>query len=60
MTGAASQQNGVSPRHIRCNMTPIRRANATMARFAPRRFATRVAHVLNNDDRPRWIMIVAA
>ena len=38
----------------------MRRASATMARFAPRRRATCVAHVLSHVERPRCIMTVAA
>jgi hypothetical protein len=38
----------------------MRRAKATMARFAPRRRASWAAHVLSHVERPRCIMTVAA
>ncbi len=38
----------------------MRRANATIARFDPRRRATCAAHVLSQVERPRCIMTVAA
>ncbi len=37
---AVSDRKSVSSTHIRCTITLIRRAKATMARFAPRRRAT--------------------
>ena len=55
-----SIRNTVPSRHIRCRITPIRRARATMARLLPRRRATCAAHVLSHVARPRCIMTVAA
>ena len=46
--------------HIRCRITLMRRARATMARFAPRRRATCTAHALSHVERPRCIITVAA
>jgi len=54
------ERNSASSTHIRCRMTPIRRANATIARFDPRRRATCAAQVLSHVARPRCIMTVAA
>lgn len=45
---------------MRCRITEIRRANATMALFRPRRFATWAPQVLSQVARPRFIMTVAA
>lgn len=43
--------------HIRCRITLMRRARATMARFAPRRRATCTAYVLSHVAPPRCIMV---
>ena len=40
VVGAVSIRNVVPSIHMRCKITEIRRANATMALFLPRRFAT--------------------
>lgn len=55
-----SNRKSVSSIHMRCRITPMRRAKATMARFAPRRRATCAAHVLSHVERPLCIMTVAA
>lgn len=55
-----SIQNTVPSRHIRCRITPIRRASATIARLRPRRRATCAAHALSQVARPRCIITVAA
>lgn len=58
--GGTSDWNTVPSLHIRCRIDPIRRASATIARFAPLRFATCAAQLLSHDERPRFIMTVAA
>ena len=55
-----SAWKSVSSTHIRCRMTLMRRASATIARFDPRRRATCAAHVRSQVERPRCIMTVAA
>jgi len=54
------KRNGVPSLHMRCKMTPIRRASATMARFAPRLCATLSAHDCSQFGAPRCIRIIAA
>ena len=55
-----SERKSVPSTHMRCRMTPMRRASATIARFDPRRRAICAAHVLSQVERPRCIMTVAA
>ena len=55
-----SDRKSASSTHIRCSITLMRRAKATMARFAPRRRATCAPHVLSQVECPRCIMTVAA
>ena len=47
-----SNRKSVSSSHMRCRIIPMRRARATMARFAPRRRVTCAAHVLSHVERP--------
>ena len=46
--------------HMRCRITPIRRATATVARFCPRRFATCIPQAFSQQDLARCISTVAA
>lgn len=46
--------------HMRCRITPIRRATATVARFSPRRFATCLPQAFNQQGLARCISTVAA
>ena len=52
--GGTSDWNTVPSLHIRCRIDP------TIARFVPLRFATCAAQLLSHDERPRFIMTVAA
>ena len=51
-----SERNSAPSTHMRCRMTPMRRASATTARFDLRRRAICAALVLNQVERPRCIM----
>ncbi len=55
-----SNRKSTSSTHVRCRMTLIRLASATMARLPPRRRATCAAQVLSHVERTRCIMTVAA
>ena len=46
VTGA---RNSLPSIHMRCMITPRRRASATFARSWPRRFATCMAHAFNHE-----------
>lgn len=54
------EHRAVTPHPVQNRSYPIRRASATTARFVPLRFATCAAQLLSHDDRPRFIMTVAA
>ena len=58
--GWEAKRNSVPSTHIRCRMTPIRRAMAVTARFMPRRRATRRPQAFNQDGLALCIMTVAA
>lgn len=45
------QRNSPPSIHMRCMMTPRRRASATFARALPRRFATPIVHAFSHDHR---------
>jgi len=60
LVGATSILKVDPSTHMRCNTTAMRRAKATIARFRPRRLATRDAHVRSALPRPRFSMTVAA
>jgi hypothetical protein len=47
-------RNSVPSRHIRCSTSPMRRARATVARFFPRRPATRNAQAVSQLGRARF------
>jgi len=49
---ARVKRNSLPSRHMRCRTTPMRRAKATVARFLPRRCATRSAQALSQFGRP--------
>lgn len=46
--------------HMRCRITPIRRATATVARFCPRRLATCIPQAFSQQGLARCISTVAA
>ena len=54
------QRKGSPDRHIACIVTARRRANATLARRAPRVLARRMAQAFRADQRPRVIIAFAA
>ena len=54
-----SERRSVPSPHIRCRMTPMRRASATIASFDPRQWTSFAAQVLSKVERPQRIMTVA-
>ena len=54
------QRKGSPDRHIACIVQARRRAKATLARRAPRAFASRTAQAFRADQRPRVIIAFAA
>ncbi len=58
--GAASDWKTVPSIQIRCSLTAIRRAKATIAILRPQRCASCAPQVLSQVDRPRFIITVAA
>lgn len=59
VVGAPSIRNLVPSTHMRCRIPEILRANAIMALFRPRRFATWVPQVLGHVAWPRFVMMIA-
>lgn len=57
---ARVKRNSVPSRHMRCRITPMRRARAIVARFFPRRLATFHAHAVNQLGRPLFNITMAA
>jgi len=47
----AFQRNSVPSIHMRCMITPILRASATLARYGPRRLATSIPQRLSAENR---------
>lgn len=47
--GSGVNRNTLPSRHIRCRITPMRLASATMARFFPRRCATCIPQALSQE-----------
>lgn len=54
------KRNSVPSCHMRCRITPMRRARATVARLLPRRLATFHAHAVSQLGRPRFNITMAA
>ena len=60
MASARLKRNSAPSRHMRCSTTPMRRANATVARFFPRDLATFHAQAVSQLALPRFNITVAA
>ena len=60
IAAARVKRNSLVSRHMRFRTTPMRRARATVARFFPRRWATRRAQAVSQLGRPWFSITVAA